>query len=105
MPTIITAHIVNTNANSMAFYSAKAGHHCSYTSLGYAATDLVRALTRLRDIQPDYFVSLEESAQPPPDFVNQLDIAALQWMRRNPYYSPLPFDSRLHVVIFGRRDQ
>ena len=97
------------NANSMAFFSAKArlssGRRGLYTSIGYAAGDLVRALERVRDLQPDFVVSVEESAQPPPDFLNRLDVPVLTWMRRNPYYAPVPFESRLHVVIFQNRDR
>ena len=99
--TVIGVELPWLNADSTAFYAAKDGRPAQYTSLGYAATDLVRALTRLRDLQPDFFVSLDEP--PEADFLNRLDAPALQWMRRNPYYAQVPFESRLHVIVFAKR--
>jgi hypothetical protein len=65
------------NANSAAFYSAKLrrelGYRCYYTSLGYAATDVEKALQRVDDIQADFVITFRpENLPQEADFLNKI---------------------------------
>lgn len=70
---IIALELPYFNANTAAFYSAKnkltAGFRCFYTSLGYAESDVERALARLKGMQPEavvYLHSFQPAATPDP---------------------------------------
>lgn len=95
------------NANSLAFYSAKAQlkskHRCYYTSLGYAAQDIESAWTRMNAMNSLYFVSLSEAVSPEkPDFLNQLSIPVLHRIQRDPSFVPQAFESNLGILIYRR---
>ena len=95
------------NANSLAFFAAKqqlkTRSRCFYTSLGYGAKDLDLAWKRMNDMNAQYFISLEEAAQPAnPNFVNLVSSAALQRIRVDPDFVAEPYESKLGVVIFRK---
>jgi hypothetical protein len=93
------------NANSASFFSAKsrlaAGNRCYYTSLGYAETDLARALRRIPDLHTHYIVTLDEPFQEiPPAFTNVVSLPVLKKMRTDSRFIPIPFRSPDGVVVF-----
>jgi hypothetical protein len=96
------------NANTLSFYAAKArlkerAPRCKYTSLGYAAKDMDVSWTRICALDPAYFISLEETAQPtPPDFHNQLSVPMLQRIRADKEWIQVPFKSHFGIVVFQK---
>ncbi|HEY7314159.1 MAG TPA: glycosyltransferase family 39 protein [Gemmataceae bacterium] len=95
------------NANSLAYYAAKhklaARRRANYTSLGYAETDVGKALGRIDAINPTFFISLEEGAQPkPPNCLNQVAAPVLAKLQRDERYARLPFLTQFGIVVFKR---
>ena len=98
------------NANTLSFFAAKeelkTRSRCYYTSLGYGAKDLDLAWKRMSDLKVDYFISLEEKDQPAnPNFVNLISTAALQRVRDDPDFVPVPFTSDLGVVVYRKKTE
>jgi len=95
------------SANTLSFFAAKeqlkAGKRSFYTSLGYGAKDMDPAWKRMSDLKIEYYISLEETAQPPnPNFLNLIAIPALQRVRNDPEFVSEPFKSDLGVLIFRK---
>jgi hypothetical protein len=93
------------NASTFGFFAAKeelkSGKRCYYATLGYGAKDMEVAWKRMNDFKPLYFISLEETVQPPnPNFLNELSIPVLRRIRDDPDFVREPFASKLGVVIF-----
>ena len=96
------------SAGTLSFFSAKdrleTRHRCYYSSLGFAAKDLDMAWQRMKDLNPGYFISVEETAQSAsPDFLNAISIPALRRIRDDPDFVPEPFTSDLKIVLFRRK--
>ena len=65
---------IRLNLNSANFYSEKdsytTGYRCNYWHIGYAETDVQRALDRLNAVAPPYVITVAPEKQPLPDFLN-----------------------------------
>jgi hypothetical protein len=95
------------NANSFAYYAAKhklaAQRRANYTSLGYAETDVGKALGRIDAVKMAYFISVEEGLQPkPPNCLNQVAVPVLAKLQRDERYARIPFLSQFGIVVFKR---
>jgi hypothetical protein len=105
---IVGVEYPSFNANSAAFYSAQQrltrGYRCSYTSLGYAATDLSQALARLNAIDPDYFVTIDPALQPAPDVFNQISLPAAEALMRDNRYQTVPTPDTSLLILSRRRE-
>jgi len=96
------------NDNNLSFFAAKeqlkTGRRCYYTSLGYGAKDVEPAWKRMMELKSEYFISLEEAAQPPePNFLNEISIPILRRIRDDPDFVQQPFSSKLGIVIFHKK--
>ncbi len=94
------------NANSASFFSAKdrrmRGFRCSYTSLGYAETDVQRALKRIIDIGALYVATVMPDKQPPPDFLNEASKPIAERLAADPRFELAP-GSGDYVLIYRRK--
>lgn len=97
------------NANSFSFFAAKqelkSGVRCYCTSLSYGAKEMDLEWKRFNEIKPEYFISLEESVQPPPNFLNELSIPVLKRIRDDADFIQEPYASKFGVVLFRRNHQ
>ncbi len=87
---IIAVEYDQFSANSAAFYSAKrqygAGYRCYYTSLGYAETDIQRALNRINLVAPKFVLTVEPSKQTPPDYLNAVSLPMAKLLATDPKF-------------------
>jgi hypothetical protein len=92
------------NANAFSYYSAKqrlkTKRRAYYTSLGYAESDVGRALKRLEEFKTVYFISLDSTF--PADVLNQVSRPVADAVARDRHYVRLPFESSLGVVLWRR---
>jgi len=96
------------NANSLSFYAAKqelkTRGRCYYTSVGDGSRDLDLTWKRLSDLKVEYFISLEEEAQPEDwNSVDPISNQALRRIRKDPEFISVPFESGMGVVLFRRK--
>lgn len=82
------------NANSMAFFSAKerlkSGYRCSYTSLGYAESDVGRALARVKDMHTHDIILPRASSLPTsPDPFNKALVGTQTAVASSPDFSKI----------------
>lgn len=100
----VGVEFMHFNANSASYYSARqqarGAPRCYYTSLGYAESDLQRALARFESTKPGNFVTLRpELHEKPVNFLNRIDVAFLEAIRRDPHYRQVTgADPRLIVL-------
>jgi hypothetical protein len=94
------------NLYTLSFYSAKAqlqdGFRCFYWYLGHAEKDVDVAWARVLEFNVPYFVSLEESAMPEPDWLNQASMAILRRVSRDRGFVREPFQSQSHIAVYRR---
>ncbi|HEX8664649.1 MAG TPA: glycosyltransferase family 39 protein [Beijerinckiaceae bacterium] len=96
------------NLNSAAFFSEKQkgalGYRCQYTSLGYAETDVERALKRIDIMDSDYFVTLPADRIPadPKDVLNQVAKPVAERIAANPGWERIT-DPSEPAQVFRRR--
>jgi len=97
------------NANTLSFFAAQEGtrngYRAQYTSLGYAETDFAKAWQRLTDLRIRYYISVEASQQPKPDFLNILSLPVLTKIGEDPNFKVLPFDSKHGIVLFKSQER
>ena len=104
---ICGVELARLNFNNLLFYGAKdmlkTGLRAHYTSLGYAAKDVRKALKRINDLKIVYFISVKEDMLPdPPDFLNMVSKPVLEHIKTNKKFKKIPFDSRQGIVVFHR---
>jgi len=96
------------NHNSANFFSAKkaldSGYKCAYTSLGYAAADIERAVERFRSFMPKYFVSVYPSKMEPPNYLNKLSEPFFYLIKRSPSWEVIKTIGGRLVVFRSRAD-
>lgn len=94
------------NANTLSYEAEKrllwSGRRSWYTSLGYAEADVEKAQRRLKDLNALYFLSLDESFQPPEDAFNRVNRMVLRQVARGGQFREVSVDSRLGIVLFRR---
>lgn len=95
------------NLNTVSFFAAKnrldTGIRCYFTSLGYAQKDLAAAVKRVEELNPMYYITLDEPFQRiPPNFVNMVSVPMLKHVRMDPSFEHVPASSANGVVLFRR---
>ncbi len=87
---IVAVDYPEFNANSAGFYTAKqqytAAYRCYYTSLGYAETDMHRALDRINSIAPKFILTIEPDKQASPNFVNVISLPMAELLAKDPRF-------------------
>ena len=80
------------------------GYRCPYTSLGYAETDVVRALKRIDIMDSDYFVTLPADQIPadPKDVLNQVSRPVAERIAASPGWERIT-DPSEPAQVFRRR--
>jgi hypothetical protein len=82
---------IRLNLNSANFYSEKdsytTGYRCNYWHIGYAETDVQRALDRLNAVAPPYVITVVPERQPLPDFLNICTKDMTLIIASDPHYS------------------
>jgi hypothetical protein len=97
------------NLNSAAFFSEKQkgalGYRCLYTSLGYAETDVERALKRIDIMDTQYFVTLPADRLPadPNDVLNQVSRPVAERIAASPGWERITEPSEPAQVFRRRR--
>jgi hypothetical protein len=101
---VVAVEYPSLNANSLAFFSAQArlsrGFRCQYTSLGYAETDVDRAVRRIFELQSPFIISVPASLQPAPDFVNRVSLPFLQFLENSPAIKAIPLPDGVRFLLF-----
>jgi hypothetical protein len=93
------------NLNSLNYCAAKkeleTGRRGYFRSLGFAETDLRRAVGTILALRTIYFISVEPDRQPqPPDFLNKLSLPMLEAVARSARFRRAPFDSERGVLVW-----
>jgi len=98
------------NATTLSFFAAKAqlktGKRSYYSSLGYKENDTNAAWARVQDPKYQYFISLDETAQPAnPNFLNGASLPVLRRIRDDSDFIRQPFSSTLGVVLYRKNTE
>jgi hypothetical protein len=93
--TVIGAEFQSMNANSIAYETAKArigrGYRCYYTSLGYAETNIDKAIERLNSLNASFIVlPLADKLGTTPDAFNIVSRPMLDFVSHNKQYALVP---------------
>ncbi len=96
------------NGFTLSFYAAKLRLDTNqlgfYSNLGYAETDPELGWKRLLDAKVNYFITLAPERQPaPPDFLNQITLAARNRVVQSGWFERQPFASARGIEIYRRR--
>lgn len=88
---IVGVELPYMNANSLSYYSDQerlyTGRTCYYTSLGYAENDVNKAMKRLYEINPPYFVGFIEKDIPQGDAFNAVSVKVLRIIEKDGVFS------------------
>jgi hypothetical protein len=104
--TIVGVEYPSFNGNSAAFFSAKqqrkSRYRCYYTSLGYAETDIDKAMARIDSLDSDYLVTFAPDRQRNPDLFNRVSGAVVERLLADPRFTATE-ERDSGLIIFHRR--
>jgi hypothetical protein len=105
---VIGAELADFSAPSAWFYAEKMrrrmGYRCEYTSLGYLESDAQRAITRLYEVNVDFFVTLplDELPAPGTDRFDRVSRSVAEWIATSADFERVTPDGDT-LVIYRRR--
>jgi hypothetical protein len=93
------------NANTLSFYASKdrlkTNLKASYTSLGYAETDIKKAISRINELKPIYFITLrQEELENVSDFLNITNNDAANYIMSSGRYTKNLNKNKLNIEIY-----
>jgi hypothetical protein len=103
---IVGVDYIRFNTVSANFYAEKklytTGYRCYYGNLGYAETDIPRALEKITATLPPYILTVAPEKQLPPDFLNVVSKPVAEYVARDPHYALTPTSGE-YLLIYERR--
>ena len=92
------------NANSLSYYVSqekiRTDFTCYYTSLGYAESDIDKAMKRLYSINPPYFIGVTTDKLPTKDAFNAVSFSAFEAIEEDKNFSELNIQNIGSMRIF-----
>jgi hypothetical protein len=97
------------NANTLSFYSSKVRSESKkkiyFTSLGYAESDGKKSIERIKEIKPNFYITLTNGELVKNnDFLNKTSKATSEYLSHNPNYQRYSFKNTYNIVIYKRID-
>lgn len=104
MTNMIGVELPYMNANSISYYASQeklnTNRTCYYTSLGYAESDTDKAMKRMNDLKPPYFVGVSADKLPTNDAFNAVSLSSLEAIEKSLNFSEIKLQTADSVRIF-----
>lgn len=107
LPQIVVVNYSWLCDNLLNFYAAKekllrGAYRPRYSGNGlfYGESDLNKALQVIDNCKPRFIIGVLEDKQPPPDFVNLVNLPLLAHVRADSRYEQVEFPSDLGIIVF-----